>query len=142
MAKYGNCYNFCLIDANNFIFTPDHNIHKRNISWRFGENQTWWRHVTSFYRFLTKNCRKVLKKCWRQQKLPIMILPIIIYLKEHCISFTLRGQPLSGDKRLNSSIFCFSFRIFNFCRIFDDVITKNADVSKIFIEILVKMGIF
>ena len=39
-------------------------------------------------------------------------------------TFPKRGQPLSYDKWFTS------YRIFSFCRIFDDVITKNADVSE------------
>ena len=59
------------------------------------------RHVTSFYRFLAKNCQKVMKNCWRQQKLPNMRLPFIICSKEHYISFHLRGQPSFHDKWFN-----------------------------------------
>ena len=39
-------------------------------------------------------------------------------------SFPTSGQPLSYDKRFAS------YRIFSKCRIFDDVISINADVSK------------
>ena len=60
-----------------------------------------WRHVTWFYRFLAKNCQKVLKNCWRQQKLTNMCLLFTIYLKEHYISFNLRGQPSFHDKWFN-----------------------------------------
>ena len=75
------------------------------------------RHVTSFLQFL-------LKKCWRQQKLGTMGRSVLIFRMRPNNTVPTRGQPLPYDKRL------ISYRIFSFCRIFDDVITKNADVSK------------
>ena len=71
-----------------------------------------WRHVTSFYVFLAKNCWKVLKKCWSKQKLPNMALPFTIYLIEHYISFNLRGQPHLYDKWFN--FYRFWHEILNF----------------------------
>ena len=38
-------HNFRLNDANGFLFSPQHNIMKRNISWCSGKNPTWWRHI-------------------------------------------------------------------------------------------------
>ena len=36
-------HNFCL---NDFVSAPQHNINKKNIFWKFGENATWWRYST------------------------------------------------------------------------------------------------
>ena len=76
-----------------------------------------WHHMTSFSYFL-------LKKCWRQQKWLKMGHPLNIFWIELHNSIDLRGQPLFYDKWFTS------YRIFSFCRIFDDVIDKNADVSR------------
>ena len=38
-------YNFRLNGANYFIVAPEHDIVKRNISWKFGEPPTSWRHI-------------------------------------------------------------------------------------------------
>ena len=46
------------------------------------------------------------------------------------------GQPLSCDLSLPR------YRIFSFCRIFDDVIIKNADISKnndVMVKVMMKI---
>ena len=49
---------------------------------------------------------------------------VLIYRLHFYNTFPTRGQPLSDDKWFAR------YRIFTFCRIFDDVIDKSADVSK------------
>ena len=52
-----------------------------------------WRHVTLFLQFIAKNFPKGLIKCWCQPKGTKLGLAFFIYLKEHCITFKLRGRP-------------------------------------------------
>ena len=70
------------------------------------------RHLTSFLQFLHK-------KCWRQQKIGKMGRSVLIFRMWPNNTFPTRGQPLSYDKRFNS------YRIFSFCRIFDDVMLTS-----------------
>ena len=44
LKKYKFAHNFRLNDATDFIFAPQHNIIKRNISWNFDQNLIRWRH--------------------------------------------------------------------------------------------------
>ena len=48
---------------------------------------------------------------------------VIFRIRPHN-TFPTMGQPLFSDKWFKN------YRTFNFCRIFDDVIVKNADVSR------------
>ena len=51
--KHKNGHNFAKNGPNDSIFSQKFNIHKINISWKFGENPTWWRHfMTSYVIFL------------------------------------------------------------------------------------------
>ena len=38
-------HNFRLNGSNDLIFASQHDIMKMNISWKFGESPTWWRHI-------------------------------------------------------------------------------------------------
>ena len=50
LPKNTRCvHNFCLHDAIVFMFAPQLNIIKRNLSWRFGRDLIRWRHFMSSY---------------------------------------------------------------------------------------------
>ena len=94
------------------------------------------RHVTWFLKFQ-------LKKCWRQQKVGTKGPSVLIYRMRANNTFSTRGQPLSYDKRLNN------YRIFSFCRIFDDFrwrhhekcrCRENYDVIHRFFPSKIKLG--
>ena len=46
--KYVITHNFRLDDANDFKLGHKQYINETNVSWKFGENPTMWRHVTAY----------------------------------------------------------------------------------------------
>ena len=119
-------YNFRLNEANEYLH---HNI--ISVKETFSESlvkirheDVTWRHVTLFLKYLPKNC-------WRHQKIGTMGQSLLIFRMRPHNTFPTRGQPLSYDKRFTSYRICTGYRFLSdFCRIFDDVITKNADIGK------------
>ena len=106
-AKYRNVHNFRLYNAYDFIFGHKHNINKWNIFWKFRENPTWWRHVTSCDVIFEICAQKVLTS----SKICTISESILFFRMWIHNRFSTRGQPLFYDKRFSC------YRIFSKCRI-------------------------
>ena len=91
---------------------------ERKVSWRFGENPTSWRHLTSFdviFRFLAQIFPKSADVSWN---CPQIWLLNIDFRKENLCTFKMRGRPFPYDNWFKN------YRFFNFSLNYDVIMTS------------------